>query len=312
MNDNRQAFRLALGRFVTGVTIVTTRDGDGKAIGLTANSFNSVSLDPPLVLWSLALASPHLPAFRDSKAWAVHVLAADQENLSNRFATRGIDKFEGMDIEDGPEGAPLLPGCAARFGCNSTFEYEGGDHAIFVGEVVGFGDRDVQPLVFHSGKYGGVFQGAKEIRPAGLEHDGEFGRFFIGHLLGRAYHTAFAGVRSEARARGLRLSEYSVLVALGLGDGCARGELMQRAANGGVDLRDAAVDGLMVRGVIIDDGERLHLSAEGQAMLTELMAVAQSSQLQMEDRLEPYELGQLTSLLNRLSMAPRYGCSPLA
>lgn len=304
MNDNRQAFRSALGRFVTGVTIVTTRDGDGRAIGLTANSFNSVSLDPPLVLWSLALASPNLPAFRDSKAWAVHVLAADQEELSNRFATRGIDKFEGMDIDDGAEGAPLLPGCAARFGCRSTFEYEGGDHAIFVGEVVDFVDRDVKPLVFHGGKYGALFQGAKETRPARMEHDGEFGRYFIGHLLGRAYQTAFAGVRREARARGLRLSEYSVLVALGLGEGCGRGELMQRAANGGVDLPDAAVGGLMVRGFITSDGERLHLSAEGQTMLTELMAVAQSSQLQMEDRLEPYELAQLTSLLDRLSMAP--------
>jgi 3-hydroxy-9,10-secoandrosta-1,3,5(10)-triene-9,17-dione monooxygenase reductase component len=301
MIDNRQAFRSALGRFVTGVTIVTTRDGDGKAIGLTANSFNSVSLDPPLVLWSLALTSPNLAAFRNGKAWAVHVLAADQEDLSNRFATRGIDKFEGMEVEDGPEGAPLIPGCAARFGCRSTFEYEGGDHAIFVGEVVDFADRDVKPLVFHGGKYGGVFQGAKETRPAELPHDGEFGRYFIAHLLGRAYQSAFADVRREVRARGLRSSEYSVLVALGLGDGCARDELTRRAANGGVDLPDAAVDGLIARGLIITAGERLHLSAEAQVTLTELMAVAQSYQLQLEDRLEPYELAQLTSLLNKLS-----------
>ncbi|SCW60095.1 3-hydroxy-9,10-secoandrosta-1,3,5(10)-triene-9,17-dione monooxygenase reductase component [Sphingobium faniae] len=300
MIDNKQAFRSALGRFVTGVTIVTTRDEEGKAIGLTANSFNSVSLDPPLVLWSLALTSPNLLAFRNSRAWAVHVLAADQEDLSNRFATRGIDKFEGLSIDDGPEGAPLIPGCAARFGCRSTFEYEGGDHAIFVGEVVDFIDRDIKPLVFHGGKYGGVFQGAKETRPAELVHEGEFGRYFIGHLLNRAYQTAFVDVRREYRARGLRSSEYSVIVALGLGDGCPRAELIRRAANGAVDLPDAAIDGLIARGVITGAGDALHLTGEGRKILAELMAVAQSFQLQLESMLAPYELSQLTSLLGKL------------
>lgn len=298
--DNRHAFRSALGRFVTGVTIVTTRDADGQAIGLTANSFNSVSLDPPLVLWSLALGSPNLAAFRQSKAWAIHILSADQEDLSNRFATRSVDKFEGLAIEDGPEGAPLIPGCAARFGCRSTFEYEGGDHAIFVGEVVDFSDRDAQPLIFHGGRYGGVFSGAKSTRPADLEHDGEFGRYFIGHLLNRAYHTAFTELRREYQKRGLRSSEYSVLVALGLGDGCGRGELTQRAANGGVDLPDAAIDRLIERDIIIAEGDRLYLSEEGQTLLTELMAIAQSFQLHLENALAPYELSQLTTLLQKL------------
>ncbi|MGF7150209.1 3-hydroxy-9,10-secoandrosta-1,3,5(10)-triene-9,17-dione monooxygenase reductase component [Sphingomonas zeicaulis] len=302
MADNRHAFRSALGRFVTGVTIITTRDVGGKAIGLTANSFNSVSLDPPLVLWSLALGSPNLPAFRNAGCWAVHVLSAEQEALSNRFASRGIDKFEGMDIADGPEGAPMIPGCAARFGCRSTFEYEGGDHAIFVGEVIDFADQDVQPLVFHGGRYGGVFSGARETRPTELNNDGEFGRYFIGHLLNRAYDAAFRGVRREYRKRGLRSSEYSVLVALGLGDGCPRAELTRRAANGGVDLPDAAIESLIARGAIVARGETLLLASEGQMLLTELMAVAQSFQLRLEDTLAPYEIGQLTTLLQKLSL----------
>lgn len=153
---DKHAFRSALGTFVTGVTIVTARDSDGDPVGLTANSFNSVSLDPPMVLWSLALSSGSLPVFRDAEGWAVHVLAADQQDMSNRFATSGADKFAGLDPADGPEGAPLIPGCAARFGCRARFEYEGGDHAIFLGEVIDFDRSEAEPLIYHGGSYGRV------------------------------------------------------------------------------------------------------------------------------------------------------------
>ncbi|PZT90499.1 MAG: flavin reductase [Citromicrobium sp.] len=168
-----QAFRSALGSFVTGVTIVTARDGSGQPVGLTANSFNSVSLDPPMVLWSLSLNSGSLPVFRKAESWAVHVLAADQRPMSDRFATPGVDKFAGLDLADGPEGAPLLDGYAARFGCRAHFEYEGGDHAIFLGEVIDFDRRDADPLIYHSGRYARV--AASEERPLtgeDLERDG--------------------------------------------------------------------------------------------------------------------------------------------
>ena len=163
------AFRDALGTFVTGVTIVTARDEQGQPFGLTANSFNSVSLDPPMVLWSLSLQSRTLPVFRDAENWAVHVLAADQQDMSDRFARPGEDKFAGLTATDGPEGAPLIEGCAARFGCRARFEYEGGDHAIFLGEVVDFERRDAEPLIYHSGNYGRVMRS-----PTGedLEHEG--------------------------------------------------------------------------------------------------------------------------------------------
>ncbi|MCA0910682.1 flavin reductase family protein [Qipengyuania gaetbuli] len=164
-----QAFRSALGSFVTGVTIVTARDADGRPVGLTANSFNSVSLDPPMVLWSLSLDSGSLPVFREAQSWAVHVLAADQQAMSDRFAQPGNDKFAGLDVVDGPEGAPMLAGYAARFGCRARFEYEGGDHAIFLGEVVEFERRDAEPLIYHSGRYGRLMRA-----PTGedLEHEG--------------------------------------------------------------------------------------------------------------------------------------------
>ena len=152
------SFRDALGSFVTGVTIVTARDADGQPFGLTANSFNSVSLDPPMVLWSLSLKSGTLPVFRDAESWAVHVLAADQQAMSDRFARAGADKFAGLAPVDGPEGAPLIEGYAARFGCRARFEYEGGDHAIFLGEVVDFDRRDAEPLIYHGGRYGRVMR----------------------------------------------------------------------------------------------------------------------------------------------------------
>jgi 3-hydroxy-9,10-secoandrosta-1,3,5(10)-triene-9,17-dione monooxygenase reductase component len=152
-----KAFRRALGTFVTGVTVVTTRDRAGQPAGLTANSFNSVSLDPPMVLWSLALDSTSLQAFREAGWWAVHVLAAGQEALSNRFARRENDKFAGLPTTPGPGGIPLLEGAAARFICRAAFEYEGGDHAIFLGAVQDFEQTGAAPLVYHQGRYGGVF-----------------------------------------------------------------------------------------------------------------------------------------------------------
>ena len=156
------SFRQALGTFVTGVTIVTARDPGGQPIGLTVSSFNSVSLDPPLVLWSLSLKSASLPSFREAKSWAVHVLCAGQEDISARFATPGADRFAGLTVEDGPEGAPQLPEFAARFGCEATFEYEGGDHAIFVGHVENLQRRDAEPLVYHGGRYGRVRQSGED------------------------------------------------------------------------------------------------------------------------------------------------------
>lgn len=148
-----RAFRSALGMFATGVTIITARSEKGEEVGVTANSFNSVSLDPPLVLWSLAKRACSLPVFKAASHWNVHVLASDQELLSNRFARSGEDKFSGVVANSGVNDAPLLEGCSARFQCKAAFQYEGGDHIIFVGEVLKF-DRTVKaPLVYLNGRY---------------------------------------------------------------------------------------------------------------------------------------------------------------
>src|SRR5215207_8565473 len=146
-------FRRALGSFVTGVTVITTRRRTGEYVGLTANSFNSVSLSPPLVLWSLSLFAPSLPAFQESPYFAVNILAADQTPLSQQFSRRAEDKFTGASFQEGMGGVPLLDGVAASFTCRNECRYYGGDHIIFVGAVVAFEHTDREPLVFARGKY---------------------------------------------------------------------------------------------------------------------------------------------------------------
>ena len=149
-----QEFRAALGMFATGVTIVTARTAEGQPIGLTANSFNSVSLDPPLVLWSLSQAAASLSAFRAGSHYAIHVLAADQRELAERFALRGSDRWSGLEFGAGAGQAPLIQGAAATFECFNRSRYDEGDHVIFVGEVERCSWRaGASPLLFHGGRF---------------------------------------------------------------------------------------------------------------------------------------------------------------
>jgi 3-hydroxy-9,10-secoandrosta-1,3,5(10)-triene-9,17-dione monooxygenase reductase component len=145
--------RQALGRFVTGVTIVTCRDENGEPVGLTANSFNALSLDPPLVLWSLRGASSTIGAFTSASHFAVNVLAADQVDLSRRFARPSSAKFDEGEWVDGQGGAPLLAGCVAVFECRRRSHHTAGDHVLFIGEVERIGGTAATPLVYHAGHY---------------------------------------------------------------------------------------------------------------------------------------------------------------
>ncbi|WP_176456600.1 flavin reductase [Bordetella genomosp. 4] len=158
-------FRRALGTFPTGVAIITTRAPDGQPVGLTCNSFSSVSLDPPLVLWSLRRASKSLPAFRAANHFAINVLADDQRDLSTHFANSSIpDKFSGTACSVGHGGVPLIANCLARFHCSTYAEYEAGDHYIFVGRVERFEHaREDDPLVFYKGAYMILAQSLRDL-----------------------------------------------------------------------------------------------------------------------------------------------------
>ncbi len=147
------ALRQTLGRFATGVAIVTCTDAQGAPVGLTANSFNALSLDPPLVLWSLRLASPSLQAFDACAHFAINVLAEDQVELSRRFASPVMDKFAEGQWSPGLGGAPVLTGAAAVLECALERSQEAGDHMLFIGRVLAHADISTAPLLFHGGHY---------------------------------------------------------------------------------------------------------------------------------------------------------------
>lgn len=147
-------FREALGMFATGVTIVTARTPEGGLVGLTANSFNSVSLTPPLVLWSLARNAGSMAAFSAGSHYAIHILSADQQALARQFAAKDVDRYQGVQFSLGASGAPLLQGAAATFECFNRSRYEEGDHVIFVGEVERCNHRaGASPLLYHGGRF---------------------------------------------------------------------------------------------------------------------------------------------------------------
>ncbi len=151
---SQREFRAALGTFATGVTIVTALSANGELIGLTANSFNSVSLEPPLVLWSLAQAAGSMPALSTGSHYAINILAADQKALAERFSARREGRWEGVAWTAGVSGSPLLSGAVATFECFNRSRYEEGDHVIFVGEVERCTHRaGAAPLLFHGGKF---------------------------------------------------------------------------------------------------------------------------------------------------------------
>jgi flavin reductase (DIM6/NTAB) family NADH-FMN oxidoreductase RutF len=147
-------FRNALGSYATGVTIITAADADGKPYGLTCNSFASVSLNPPLVLWSLVLYSTSLSIFQNASHFAVNVLGVSQQALANKFAKSAEDKFAGVDWMPGLGNAPLLRDCVANFQCRAANRYYGGDHVIFLGAVEAYSYNRKEPLLFARGGYG--------------------------------------------------------------------------------------------------------------------------------------------------------------
>lgn len=150
--DTRE-FRRALGTFPTGVAIVTTINPEGQPVGLTCNSFSSVSLSPPLILWSLALHSPSLPVFLQAPLFAVNVLCGTQLALSTRFSQPIPNKFEGVAWQPGEGGIPLLADAAATLECRNEIRHYTGDHVIFIGHVLRFAHNASAPLVFAHGQY---------------------------------------------------------------------------------------------------------------------------------------------------------------
>lgn len=148
-----RSLRHALARFATGVTLVTCRDTQGRYVGLTVNSFNALSLDPPLVCWALRDASPNRAAFAAAPGFAVNVLAESQLHLSRRFSASEEDRFLEGDWSLGEHGAPVLAGCCAVLQCSSVSQQAAGDHLLFIGQVLQVAEQNLPPLLFHGAHY---------------------------------------------------------------------------------------------------------------------------------------------------------------
>ncbi len=297
-------FRKALGSFATGVTVITTRAPDGTPVGLTANSFNSVSLSPPLVLWSLARSSGALDIFRGARHWAVHVLSAAQEPLSSRFARRGEDKFAELELDEGPDGIPLLRDCTARFECRNSFQYEGGDHVIFVGEVLGFERRDDAPLVFHGGRYAHATARDSGGQPRLAHLAGSFNEDFLGYLLGRSHFQFFGQLRPHLVEAGLSDEAFYVLSTLTLKPMMFASDLDTGMAEVLDESHRDAVLTLVRQGMVQTRqsaaGLAYELTDAGRDCALRLISRAKSVESDVLERLGAADAVVLKSLLNRL------------
>ncbi|WP_340586909.1 flavin reductase [Erythrobacter alti] len=301
--DDQRNFRNALGSFATGVTIATTKDGDGNPIGVTASSFNSVSVDPPLVLWSLAKNSHSRAAFCQSGHFAVHVLSASQENLSNRFARSGEDKFSDVAWSPGKLDSPVLDEHAALFQCRTRHQYEGGDHIILVGEVVEYETREEAPLLFHGGSYA-----ERRPRPkndSGETVDTEHGRFtddFLFYLISRAHFQTSRPTREKLAELGSSMEEYLTLAVLSMEAPLTRNEIGQRLNHTGHAPAPRLLD-YMTRKKLIREVDRVKgfdLEEEGRKLFVETLAFGKAFEADLADHFTAAELAETKQVLRRI------------
>jgi 3-hydroxy-9,10-secoandrosta-1,3,5(10)-triene-9,17-dione monooxygenase reductase component len=300
-------FRNTLGSFATGVTIITTRGADGVPVGITVNSFNSVSLEPPMVLWSLARTSRSLAAFEEAEHWAVHILSAEQEGLSTRFARSGEDKFSGVAVERGVGEVPLLGGCTARLQCRTSIRHDGGDHIIFIGEVLAYDRSDVAPLVFHGGKYAVAARKTDSSLPSGApvpDPESSFGEDFLAYLLSRAHFQLYARARTHLHAADLSDVEWFVLSSLTAKNGRGIDELHRMYAITGGNITAQTLQGLSLRNLVTLSGTSVEATAAitptGRELALRVLAALKSMESELVAGLGHHESVALKNLLRQL------------
>lgn len=181
---SKNEFRRALGQFPTGVTVITTIDEQNNPMGMTASSFNSVSQDPPLILWSIDKSALSAPMFLQADYFTVNILSKDQIDIANNFAHRSTDKFAGIAFTEGSFGCPVLEDCTACLECKKWSVYEGGDHFIIVGEVLEYQYRaNATPLVFSQSSYALPVQNISNTqRPIGESNGGFLENYLLYQL----------------------------------------------------------------------------------------------------------------------------------
>lgn len=303
-SEDPGGFRRCLGAFGTGVTVITTQV-DGKPYGVTCNSFSSVSLEPPLVLWCLRRESTSFDAFKSCANFAVNILAESQVDLSNRFAKSGHDKFEGVDWQSGLNGSPLLAGTAAALACRSFRTFEGGDHLIILGEVQTFENHPRQPLMFTNGCYTvavehpdtRAYPSADMLESSdGLDHQ------VLSLLLVRAYSTVAARLEAGRRTAklGLSLMQARVLKAVQMFPDRTLEQLLPELlldAQGAL-LALNAVEQMNLVGQ--DDMGRIRLTSAGEARLYSLMEHTRASEAHIFRDIPVEDMATVHRVLTRI------------
>ena len=301
MNFDARDFRRALGKFATGVTVVTTRNASGENLGVTASSFNAVSMDPPLILWSIDKGAHSLATYQVAEHFVVNVLSNAQVDISNRFASRGEDKFANITFEEGVGGAAKITDAAAHFECRTWNVYEGGDHLIIVGEVLRYAYRDAgSALVFHNGRYA-VPEPHPMLLPVNEQSslNGRLGK----HLL-YLMREALAAYRGDFYPRlaslGVNDNEWRVLTLLADRGVLGVEDLARSVAQPIADLSDT-LNGLQERALVVlaNDGSVL-LSEAGETLALRLLAMADDYEQRLFESLEPTEISTIKSGLGRV------------
>ncbi|AYG08371.1 flavin oxidoreductase [Pseudomonas fluorescens] len=276
-----RAFRRALGNFATGVTVVTAADASGRKVGVTANSFNSVSLDPPLILWSIDKRSTSHAVFEAATHFAVNVLAADQIDLSNNFARPREDRFAEIEYQAGAGGAPVLADCSARFECEKYQQVDGGDHWIMIGKVVAFDDCGRSPLLYHQGAYSMVLPHTRMTRreegqPASSHFQGRLSHNLY-YLMTQALRAYQASYQPRQLSTGLRTSEARMLMVLENDAGLSLAELQREVAMPVREIEEA-VNNLKRKALVRDDQDRVKLTTKGIDETESLWTIAREQQ----------------------------------
>ncbi|EPJ44070.1 MAG: putative nitrilotriacetate monooxygenase component B (NtaB) [Osedax symbiont Rs2] len=297
-------FRRALGQFPTGVTVITTLDASGNPVGVTASSFNSVSIEPALVLWSIDKGANSLSAFENAKHFAVNVLGSNQVATSNNFASRGQDKFANANYRTNVHGIPLLDDCAAQFECSTWAVYEGGDHLILVGQVQQYSHQsDTAPLVFSRGSYAVTAQHPMMTQPSVCDDDNaeDFVSDYLLYLLRETYQRFSDKLYPELnQVCDVTPQEWRILARMANRSQIAMSSLSEMVMQPMQSLRQTT-DWMAGKGLVLyPDNETLAVTDEGAKIAKQLQELALSQETQLLDNLDSEQALTIKTVLKQL------------
>ena len=299
---NAREFRDALSSFATGVTVVTCLDANGEPVGATASSFNSVSMDPPLILWSITKTAYSADAFINAKHFIVNVLNAEQIDISNKFARSGIDKFAGVVVEPGMGGVPILPGSITCFECEAWATYDGGDHEIIVGRVKGLRSMAGSGLVF----YRGAYATAEAIPTLASVESNDVSHFIDNYLLyfmSRATHQMGEEFHQLVADDGLTTKEWRVLACLYNENSMSLADLAKRTMVDQTTLLELSIElqkQNMARVQQLDAGTKVTGTAAGQERVAHLIEDYQKAESNALEGLDSDASETLKTMLQRI------------